>query len=194
MASKRLRKSKVIDDAKEEVVHDRRSSDLLENAQVRAVTVDDPYERGGKIVAFQSIAGDTLANMHARGQVDDAQYEAGRKMREFYELATIGGARGIDPMREKVDGGQLAEPLTEKVQRAIQEVKRLEGVLGYEGTSIARDILWHGLTIQQCAQARCLFTRGGAEYAGKRFREVLETLAVNLNLVGRVTPGVMRQI
>lgn len=184
MASKRLRKSKV-EDAKEEIVHDRRSSDLLENAEVRPVIVDDPFEAGAKIVAFQNLRGDTIAQLHASKQIDDAQYEAGKTMRRFYECSEIGGVRGIDPTKEAVDGGGAGETLTEQVQQAIQEVLRLEKVLGMEGAALSRDVLCVGLTLKQCATARNLFTERGRLYVGNRFREVLETLALELNLISR---------
>ena len=166
------------------VIHDRRATELPSNAQVRPLVVDDPYEAGAKIVAFQSLRGDTLANLHARGHIDDAQYQAGRELQRFYEHSEIGGVKAMDPTKEAVDGGGIYETLTEQVQRAIQEVARVEKVLGHEGSALARDVLCYGLTLQQCAQARNLFSETGIKYIGKRFREVLESAAIELGFVG----------
>lgn len=184
MASKRLRKAKAESEA-EPRVHERLSNDLLDNAEVRPLVVDDPMEPGAKIVAFQSLRGDTLALLHAQKRIDEAQYRAGREMQRFYELSEIGGVRAIDPFKEKVDGGRIAETLTEQVQNAIQEVLRLEKALGREGTALARDILCVGLSVKQCATARNLFDERGQKWLGLRFREVLETLAFELKLITR---------
>ena len=183
MASRRLRKAaEAVDQPK---VHERLSDDLLDNAQVRPVIVDDPYEAGAKVVAFQNLRGDTLALLQAQGRIDGAQYEAGKQMRRFYECSEIGGVKAMDPSKVKVDGGGVSETLTEQVQQAIQEVLRLEKALGKEGAALSRDILLVGLTVKQCATARNLFDERGRKWLGLRFREVLETLAYELNLISR---------
>ena len=165
-------------------VHDMRAQELPKDAQVAPVEIDDPYEPGAKIIAFRSITG-PLEYMHARGQIDEAQYKAGRQMQTFYEQSEIGGVRAIDPAKEAVDGGRMAETLTEQVQRSIQEVMRLEKALGLEGASLCRHVLCHGFSIAQCAAMRGMESAHYKNYIGNRFREVLETLAVELGLVGR---------
>src|SRR5882762_8725330 len=50
-------------------VHDRRSSDLLRNAQVGIIEIDDPYEHGGKLLALRSTRNDPLARLHDRRQI-----------------------------------------------------------------------------------------------------------------------------
>ena len=54
--------------------HDRRSRDLLRNAEVATVEVDNPLalEPGEKIVALRSIRNDPLARLHSHGQIDEA--------------------------------------------------------------------------------------------------------------------------
>ena len=166
-------------------VHDRRAQELPINAMVAPVEIDDPYEPGAKIVALQSLRDSPLNYMRARGQIDEAQYNAGKKLQEFYERAEIGGLRAIDPTREAVDGGRIAETLTESVQEAIQQVIALERVLGTEGAALARHVLCYGYGITQCAQMRGMTGQLYTKYVGIRFREVLETLAVEMKLVGR---------
>src|SRR5450631_4925125 len=87
-------------------VHDRRSRDLLRNAEVAAVEVDNPLalEPGEKIVALRSIRNDPRARLHTHHQIDEAQYQGGRAFQNDWERAER-GARGVDPTREYVEGG-----------------------------------------------------------------------------------------
>lgn len=168
--------------ANKATVHDRRSTDLPKNARVAPVEIDDPLEPGSKIIAFRSITG-PLEFLRAHNHIDEAQYNAGRQLQGYYEQSEIGGVKAIDPAKEAVDGGRMAETLTEQVQRAIQEVIRLEKALGMEGASLARQILCFGYSIQKCAELRGMHGKRFNEYVGIRFREVLETLALELKLI-----------
>jgi len=165
---------------------DRRATEIGLKAEVAPIEVEDPYglNPGDTIVVLRQLRNDTLASLHARGQIDEAQFRAGREMQRFYEQSEIGGVKAMDFTIEPVDGGSVAETLTEATQRAVREIRRVEGILGAEGTALCRDILCHGLTIQTCAQARCLFSVHGRNYVGMRFREALETLANVLGFVG----------
>jgi hypothetical protein len=60
-------------------IHDRRSRDLLRNAEVAAIEVDDPLglDPGDKIVTLRSIRNDPLARLHTHRQIDEAQYHGG---------------------------------------------------------------------------------------------------------------------
>src|ERR1700682_3952999 len=62
-------------------IHDRRSRDLLRNAEVAAIEVDDPLglDPGDKIVTLRSIRNDPLARLHTHRQIDEAQYQGGRE-------------------------------------------------------------------------------------------------------------------
>ena len=72
--------------------HDRRSRDLLRNAEVATVEVDNPLalEPGEKIVALRSIRNDPLARLHSHRQIDEAQYQAGRAFQSDWEKAERG--------------------------------------------------------------------------------------------------------
>lgn len=165
--------------------------DLPDKARVAPLWVDDPNPKappGATIIAFRSITG-PLERMHERQQIDDAQYKAGRQMQTYYEQAEIGGVKAIDPSREAVDGGRMAETLTEQVQRAIQEVIRLEKALGAEGAALARHVLCLGFSIKQCAAMRGASSEREVSYMGARFREILETLAFEMKLVSADPSG-----
>jgi hypothetical protein len=98
--------------------HDRRAQDLPLNAEVAPVEIDDPLalEPGEKIIALRSTRGDPLAKLHTHRQIDEAQYRGGRAFQNDWERAER-GPRAIDPTRERVDGGQARELITE-AQRA----------------------------------------------------------------------------
>ena len=76
-------------------VHDRRSHDLLRNAEVAAIEVDDPMalEPGEKIVTLRSIRNDPLARLHTHRQIDEAQYQGGRAFQDDWEKAERAGRR-----------------------------------------------------------------------------------------------------
>src|SRR5258707_14726563 len=81
--------------------HDRRSRDLLRNADVATVEVDNPLalDPGEKIVALRSIRNDPLGRLHSHRQIDEAQYQGGRAFQSDWEKAER-GPRAIDPTRE----------------------------------------------------------------------------------------------
>lgn len=160
-------------------VHDRRTNDALRNAKLAAVEVDDPYatEPGEKIMVLRSLRDDPLAAMHAAGQVDQCQYMAGRHWQKALELSEVGSVKAIDPGKEAVDGGQLADPISEPQQKAIRDLARVDKALGMDGAALVRDVLGKGLTVADAARRRGLETESGRKYLGKRFRECLDTMA-----------------
>ena len=150
--------------------HDRRSGDLLRNAEVATVEVDNPLglEPGEKIVALRSIRNDPLGRQHAHRQIDEAQYQAGRAFQNDWEKAER-GPRAVDPTREYVDGGQTREPITEGQRKAVLRLNRVERELGADGSALVHDVLVHGLTMEQIGQRRGLRSAALA----RLFREAL---------------------
>lgn len=173
---KSRRKGKPYDPASQ--VHDRKSHDLLKNAQVAIAEVDDPYEVGGKIVVLRSTRNDPLADMKAKNQIDQCDYVAGRHWQAAWENAEIGSVRAIDPSKEAVDGGRIPEVFTDQQRRAVVDLKAARVALGREGHQLVQDVLGSGMSISQAAIARGLGSEADRKYIGKRFRECLATLAV----------------
>ena len=130
--------------------HDPRSRDLLSNAEVATVAVENPLalEPGEKIVALRSIRNDPLARLHSHRQIDEAQYQAGRAFQSDWEKAER-GPRAVDPTREYVDGGQSREPITEGQRKAVLRLNRAERELGADGSALVHDVLVQGLTMEQ---------------------------------------------
>src|SRR4029079_5739447 len=100
--------------------HDRRSRDLLRNAEVATVEAENPLalEPGEKIVALRSIRNDPLARLHTHHQIDEAQYQAGRAFQNDWARAAR-GPRAVAPTGEYVEGGQMREPITEGQRMAV---------------------------------------------------------------------------
>lgn len=159
--------------------HDRRAQDLPLNAEVAPVEVDDPFgtEPGDKIVALRSTRSDPLARLHSRRQIDEAQYRGGRAFQNDWEKAER-GPRAIDPTRERVDGGQMREPLTEGQRRAVMRLNRIEHELGAEGTVLIHEVLIMGMNMEQVGERRDLRGQRWKDYFARRFQECLDRLAL----------------
>jgi hypothetical protein len=160
-------------------VHDRRAQDAPSNMLVGTVTVDDPYGSAfDKIVVFRNLRDDPLAAMHDAGQIGQHQFIAGRHWQKCYELSEMGGARAIDPTKEAVDGGRIPEPLSDAKCRALGDLAKARQALGLEGGAIIMDVLGRHMTIALCCDARGLTSERERNYLGRRFRECLDTLAI----------------
>jgi hypothetical protein len=159
--------------------YDRRAQDLPLNAEVAPVEVDDPLglEPGEKIIALRSTRGDPLAKLHAHHQIDEAQFRGGRAFQSDWEKAER-GPRAIDPTRERVDGGQAREPITEGQRRAVVRLNRIEHELGADGTTLIHEVLILGMTMQQVGERRGLSTQRWKDYFARRFQECLDRLAL----------------
>jgi len=159
--------------------HDRRAQDLPLNAEVAAVEVDDPLglEPGDKIVALRSTRGDPLAKLHTHRQIDEAQFRGGRAFQSDWEKAER-GPRAVDPTRERVDGGQMREPITEGQRRAVVRLNRIERELGADGTTLVHEVLILGMTMQQVGERRGLSTQRWMDYFARRLQECLDRLAL----------------
>jgi hypothetical protein len=172
----RARRNKPYDPAK---AHDRRARDLLRNAEVATVEVDNPLglEPGEKIVALRSIRNDPLARLHSRHQIDEAQYRGGRAFQHDWERAER-GPRAVDTTRDYVDGGQMREPITEGQRKAVLRLNRAMRELGADGSALVHDVLVHGMTMEQVGQRRGLCSKRWNDYFSRRFQECLDRLAL----------------
>ena len=150
--------------------------------------VDDPYEAGAKLRARVNLAEHPLDMMRGRKRkngeqyLSEAHYRAGTRFRALYECAQIGGARGIDPAKVKVDGGRAGDPLGVSVAEAHRELGRLYGWLGEAGSRIVERICGQGMTVTELAdiwpfEGNRLMVRN---YLTLRLAEALEVLAAEV--------------
>jgi hypothetical protein len=172
----RTKRKRPYDPAK---VHDRRSRDLLRNAEVAAIEVDDPLglEPGDKIVTLRSIRNDPLGRLHSHRQIDEAQYRGGRAFQDDWEKAER-GPQAVDPGREYVDGGQIREPITERQRKAVLRLNRVERELGADGSALVHEVLISGMTMDQVGQRRGLRSQRWSDYFARRLQECLDRLAL----------------
>jgi hypothetical protein len=185
MASRRLRRARVAS-AQLVKIHDRRATETAENLHLGTITVDDPYGSAfDKIVVFRNLRDDPLAALHNSNQVDEAQFRAGRHWQKCYELSELGGARAIDPTKEAVDGGRMPEPLSDAKCRALGDLAKARQALGLEGGALIHNVLGQHMTLGQCAEARGMSTDREKNYLGRRFRECLDTLAIEFGYATR---------
>jgi len=170
--------------------HDRRSQDLLRNAEVAAIEVDDPLglDPGDRIVVLRSIRNDPLARLHSHHQIDEAQYRGGRAFQADWERAER-GPQAVDPSREYVDGGQAREPVTEAQRRAVLRLNRVERELGADGSLLVHDVLVRGFTMEQVMARRGQRGQRWIDYFARRFRECLDRLALVYGFASEKRPG-----
>lgn len=167
-------------------------------ADIGIVSVIDPDDEvvaaKGKTVArarvkLVALRDDPVGLMQRRkqlGEPDDAmlRIKAARHLQALYEAAEIGGARAIDPCKDVVSGGRVAEPDTDRRLAAIAAIGQVERVLGRGGAELVRKVLWQKLSIAQAASdGVAAVTAKRLEYVGQRFRECLDTVARELGYV-----------
>ena len=170
----RAKRGKPYDPAK---VHDRRSTDLLRNAKVEPIEVDDPIEVGGKLIVMRSIRNDPLAGLHARRHIDEAQYQGGRAFQ--YDFETIQSRpQAVDASQPYVDCSLRPRGISAAFSESLARLKLADRELGQEGAAIVRNVLIHGMTIEQIGMTRGLTNEPDLKYLGRRFRECLECLAL----------------
>lgn len=178
------RRKKPYDPAEATRVHDRRSTDLLRNAQASPEEIEDPYERGAIIVVMRSHRDDPLGKLKAHGHIDPAQYAAGRQYQEDFE-AVEKGPCAIDPQKEAVDGGRMPEPITDQQQEATKRLNVANRMLGQDRCALVMDVLIHRRTMEQIAVRRDRQGKYWEEKFGAMFRGCLDLLAVEYGLAMR---------
>ena len=185
MRKRRPRKSVTLATTNSGAPHDRRATDLPFNARVAAVVADDPYETGAKLTVLRSLRDDPLAAMHNAKQIDQAQFIAGRHWQRAFELIEAGGVGALDPTRERVDAGGIAQATISDAQiRAFDDLTKAMTALGLEGESLIRDFLGRGWTLRDIAARRGMHSERERGYLGFRLRECLDTLAVEFGYAG----------
>lgn len=182
-------------------VHDRRA-DKPFNAEVKPVLIDDPFgpgamkrsgyreevqptappvwnERGeltpvppAKIVATRSLRSDPLGRLYAHGDIDEVLYVAGRKFQVLYAAAEISTASGSQ-WRERVQGGSIAEVLTEHRQKAMRELAKLYKRLGPEKSMVMMAILGERMWFSDLSA----ITGTGARKVSEKLKEALSITA-----------------
>jgi hypothetical protein len=151
--------------------------------------VSDPHDANGEVRAkIVNLRDDPVGQMAKRGQLGDSitetemRLKAARRWQRLYELAEIGGARGIDPTRDIVDGGRFEMPDTDARLSAQAQLNELRQALGIVGDRIVTWVLGHKYDLKKVI---LLLGRSGQweqRALGVRFRECLDTIASELGI------------
>lgn len=168
---------------------DRRADVAPRQARLVPVEVDDPYEVGGKIIAFKNEKADPLERLRQQQDIDEAQYQAGKAYEMDLERAEIGNVKAIDPSKEAVDGGRMAEAVTEAQRKALMRLREAGRIMGLFAESVVRGVLQSNVSPSQLAIARGFVTRREQLQYGWVFRRALEELT---QVYGTATKTVAR--
>lgn len=123
-----------------------------------------------------------VGELAARRVITEGEKRAADRIRAAYEAMGGAGAGAIDYERVRVDGGQIAQTVTDRQLNASRTMRESINALGPQG---------HDLVIQIAGQGRrpVEFSRvkGRQDYISQRFRECLETLAEHWGYQSRRT-------
>jgi hypothetical protein len=168
----------VVDPFEEGVVADRKRNDPYFDQPGRT-----PYS-GEKLKVVRL---DPIGRMHSRKQLRrdneddnanaDLRLKAARRWQALYEAAEIGGARGIDPTKDTVDGGTLTLPDTDRRLMAQEELGNIDAKLGEEGTGIVRRVLGEKHGAAAVAAMLGETSERAIAYVRRRVVECLDTMA-----------------
>jgi hypothetical protein len=150
--------------------------------------VDDPYEPGAKLRVIKNVREHAISQLHSTGVITDDQRIAAELFRAKYEMSVLGASKAIDYTKERVDGGRLAEPLSERVQEAFQwlnSVARYPGI-GKQGFSVLVAVCGEGKGLIETAKSwsgcHADGTRGHVYIKG-RLIEALEELIKHSGMI-----------
>lgn len=147
----------------------------------------DKHGHPGLFTKIVNLRDDPVGQMAKRGQLGTmaeraCRLKAARYWQRLYEMAEIGGARGIDPTREPVDGGRFELPDTDVRLGAQATLNRLRRALGIIGDRLVTWVLGQKLNLSQAAGRLNKSARMDQVALGYRFRECLDTIAEELGI------------
>lgn len=166
--------------------------------QVGQRIVSDPLEAGARMTASVNVRESAIDHMASRGRINTAQEAAGQRFRKLWELAAIGRKQGIDPAKEFVDGGTLADPISDDLVKAAVELNKVMAIVGQAGSNLLISIVGEGARIEQVAQD---WSRAGGVVRGERAEgyvtgrmiEALDDLVRHWGLESKSRPDITEQ-
>lgn len=144
--------------------------------------IDNPFfNRGHKesrsnprrVKGMLNVKAGYVIQLYAQGLISAAEKMAAEKMANAFHMSGGNGAPGMDYEKTPVDGGSPKEPISERVVLGVQILTQAKIALGPKGYSLAYGIVCHGLKPSDIET-----DRAAREYTSKRFRECLDTLAI----------------
>lgn len=121
--------------------------------EVQPAFVDNPYWRPDlegessvprKIRADINVRESAVGTLAARKLIDEAQAEAAVRFRRHWEAIGGAGAQAMDYSRDKVDGGQIADPIDIQQMKAARQLAEAERTLGERNYELVRSVCGEG--------------------------------------------------
>ncbi len=128
-----------------------------------------------------SLRDDMIGRMHKRGDLGDdrergLRLRAARFYEALYERSEIGGARGLDPMKDIVDGGQFVMPDSDARLISQRRLAEIDKVLLQEGVALVRAVLVRKIEIAQYAEESGFYRRNDVRMFRRKFLERLDQI------------------
>jgi len=126
--------------------------------ELQPAYVDNPYWRPDlegessiprKIRAAVNVRESAVGTLAARKLIDEGQAEAATRFRKHWEATGGAGAQAMDYSRDKVDGGQIADPIDVMQMQAARRLAEAERVLGVRNYELVRRVCGEGAAMTE---------------------------------------------
>lgn len=107
-----------------------------------------------KVKATVNVRESAVGTLAARKLIDQSQAEAAIRFRRHWEATGGVGAQAIDYSRDKVDGGQIADPIDIKQMRAARHLAEAERTLGERNYALVRSVCGEGKAMTELYQEK----------------------------------------
>lgn len=145
--------------------------------------IQDPYD-GKPIMAVSNVHESILERWMNTETICPFQYEAGHRFRGIWETARLGGARAIDYGRERVDGGLIADPISDRSMDATKELNAIAHYVGEAGYQRLIAVVGEGLGISQIAFLNGCYSKTQQDGFANIIRDLLSQLVKFFGLIG----------
>jgi len=115
--------------------------------------VDDPWEPGKTIVVPTNVHESPVEILRSKGRIDLIQYAAAEKFRRIYERSQISPLKGMNIMKEPVDGGGGSPDLINQNSiQAQKELAKLERRISQDRMRMLRAVVGEGTSITEISK------------------------------------------
>jgi hypothetical protein len=158
--------------------------------QIRPVEVEDPYNPGRTTVAMKNVRSTPIDQMLYQRRIHGGQYAAAIRFQRLCEKAEIGPLQGVDYSRQKVDGGQASEILTQVVANARKQLLEVPTVVGRVGYTILCAVVGRGESIRRFVENHPAYLYGlegrrAEGYVSGKIVEGLDSLILHWGMVAK---------
>lgn len=107
-----------------------------------------------KVRASVNIRESAVGTLAARKLIDEAQAQAAIRFRRHWETTGGVGAQAIDYSRDRVDGGQIADPIDIAQLRAARYLAEAERTLGERNYHLVRSVCGEGKAMTELYETK----------------------------------------